>query len=451
MYTPIDSAEPVTMCQKPLSINGFEVACRQCDQCIATYKNTWVSRCMAEKASMPYCYVLTLTYASVDGESPLGARVFRYRDVQNMWKRIRAAGKKRWDHNIGLRYVIVGEKGTRYGRCHYHGVVFSDRPITELGEFDGAKTKEFALKRRLNWSMWGHGFVQFDSADRNGMAYVLKYILKDKMTSKKSQGHGRQGKTEWLASSQMWCSKVPAIGETWLFRKLDEMIAVGTCPPDLRMRVPGGGDWYVNGQLQQKMCVHLHHANAEYREKRGRDLAGWSTLLASLDKEIENFETGELGEPKAKGWLLNGEEIEQEAHITEEQSRQNWEQYKAEYQRKKRIAAPITSARQIVRECGNVLPCPKCIGSFDDRQRANLQQEYELWFDEWAERNPRPSQVSPERYRDSFERWWRSRLRPSRGCQFRDTPEHRDAFDRLRPLERANPETRYRKGIHAGL
>ncbi|AZV78280.1 hypothetical protein EBB79_10585 [Parasedimentitalea marina] len=278
---------------------------------------------------MPHAYAITFTYADIteeiDGEwitePPLGARVYRYKDVELMWKRIRSAANRKWkNEEFEMRYVIVGEKGTRFGRCHYHGVVFATHPIIELGKITSRKGNEFAYKRRLNWSIWGHGFVEFQIADRKGIAYCLKYILKARMTAERSKGHKREGKTEWLASSYLWCSKVPAIGSKWLWGKLNDLLSKGMCPPALRVRVPGGGDWYVSGKLQMEMCLFLHQANNEYQQLRGRNLAGWLTLIESVQDEIENSETGEICKRKPWEWLVNGEELEENPEHTAEQA-----------------------------------------------------------------------------------------------------------------------------------
>ena len=75
------------MCNKPKTINGQEVACRECNDCCAAYRNTWVARCMAEKATTPHTLAFTLTYGN-DGDDlvPLGAKVFRYSDVAKFIK-----------------------------------------------------------------------------------------------------------------------------------------------------------------------------------------------------------------------------------------------------------------------------------------------------------------------------------------------------------------------------
>jgi len=439
------------MCTKPNVFNGFETSCRECDECAATYKNSWVSRCIAEKQGMAHTYAITLTYANVDGEPPLGARVYRYKDVQAFWMRIRAAAKRRWGQSIDMRYVIVGEKGTRNGRCHYHGVIFASHPIVELGKLTSARGSGFAYKRRLDWTTWGHGYVEFQRADRKGISYALKYILKARMTAERSRGFGREGKTEWLASSYLWCSKKPAIGSVWLWRKLNDLVSKGMCPPALRVRVPGGGDWYVSGTLQQEMCLFLHEANNEYQQERGRNLAGWSTLLNSCQDEIENSETGEMVKRKPWEWLSYGEIEEENTEKNAEQSERQFAAFKEWYAHKRRVAAPITSARATLRNCGHITPCDLCADDLANVQVIDLQQEYLLRFAEWQERHSQGSKESLGDYEGRFKDWWLTRLRPSRGCVLRETDLLQEQFGRLVPLTKAQPGVTYKGAIGKAL
>lgn len=440
------------MCQKPNIINGVEVSCRECDHCAATYKNTWVARCMAEKSVMPYAYAITLTYADDEnGEPPLGAKVYRYKDVADFWKRIRSAARRRWKEPLDMRYVVVGERGTRFGRCHYHGVIFASRPIIELGEMKSAKGGGFAFKRRLTWTTWGHGLVEFQPADRKGIAYCLKYILKARMTSERSKGFAREGKTEWLASSYLWCSKKPSIGATWLWRKLIDETDRGQCPPALRVRVPGGGDWYLSGKIQQDACEFLHLANERNKEVRGRDLAGWRTLVESVSEPIENLETGEINDRKAKEWLIHGEENHEEKIQTKEQSANEWNKFKDDYARKRRVAAPITNARATVRKCGNILPCEGCRRSIGEVATQSLEAEFGRNYRKWAETNVAGTHETDAEHKARFERWWQTRLRPSRGCALRADPNHRESFKRLVAVTKSQPRLQARKAVGGAL
>lgn len=404
---------------------------------------------MAEKQTTSYAYAFTLTYADIDGEPPLGAKVFRYKDVSDMFKRIRRAGQRKWGERIDFRYVVVGERGSKYGRCHYHGVMFSSHPVVELGKLSGAKSNEFAYKRRLNWSIWGHGYVEFQPADRKGMAYVLKYILKSRMTAERSKGFGREGKTEWLASSYLWCSKRPAVGATWLWDKINYLVSNGLAPPALRMRVSGGGDWYVHGKLQMEMCLFLHQANNEHRAKTGNNLAGWSTLLASVEEEIELVDTGEIVKRKPWEWLTNGEETEYEGQETD--AEQGFQRFKANYEARRKLVGAVYSARATVEHCGHIVPCDACKAQLSPADRADLEQERLLRFEQWGETEKRGRKESAEQYEARFDRWWLTRLRPSRGCGSRESDFIQEQFRKLVPITKAQPRLKARAAVGGAL
>lgn len=329
------------MCSDPKEFKGYKQACRECNDCVNTYKNTWVVRCMAEKETLTHAYAVTLTYADVDGIPPLGARVFRYKDLQDFYKRIRRRGALKWGE-IEMRYIVVGEKGSKNGRCHYHGVIFSSHPIHELGDLsspygEGITYSSKQRKVRHDWSIWGHGFVDFQRPDRQGMAYILKYILKGRMTAARSKGFAREGKTEWLASSTLWVSNGRSIGENWLFKTVGEMIENGRMPSSLLFRVPSGGEWYIGGPLRYKLACHLHGI-ADQRTKAGLPpLAGWVTLLKTVGKDI-TLTSGAKVKSKTYEVLLNGEKTQNERDIWEEndrreadeKSRKHWAAFRSE-------------------------------------------------------------------------------------------------------------------------
>lgn len=422
------------MCSLPFTINGFEVACRQCDSCCETYKNQWVSRCMAEMAILPHALTFTLTYADKpDGTAPAGAAIFKYRDVQLMWKRLRFYGNKHVKElrkkgenapDFVLRFVVVGEKGTRFGRCHYHGVMFSNYDLRLYSHFKGARSIGFAYKRRLDWTatdggmIWPHGFVEFQPATRKGMAYALKYILKGRMSARKSKGHAREGKTEWLAASYLWCSKVPAIGEGWLMGKALELLELGMCFSSLRVRVPSGGDWFISGEMQDRLCRWIHHTNNNHRRMHGKDLSGFSTLLASVAEPIENTETGESTPSKAWELLTNGElstetaEVEGPAkHGPDTFAEQLFEQQSRTFR--------ANYANRLVAKCCNLEPCSECHANASEAELDAIDQHHYLAFEDWIA-DGCPNGGSSPILGQRFKTHWQRQSIPSRCCARRN-------------------------------
>lgn len=407
------------MCLTPYQINGLEVSCRECNDCCNTYKNTWVSRCCAELETHPHALCFTLTYADLlddngDKVPPLGAKVFRYSDVQKLWKRIRKAGHDLYGKDFVLRYVVVGEKGTRRGRCHYHGVMFSNHPIKNIGVITNKKGQVvFKFKKRLNWTTWGHGFVEFQPATREGISYALKYILKARMTDKRSRGTHREGKTEWLASSYLWCSKVPAIGADWLFNKLERLYLKGQCPVSLRITVPSGGDWYVGGELQKRLCLFVRDANNEFIERTGASLSGFKSLLLSVSEPLENLETGEKTPRKAKEWLEHGEidETQEQREQLDEASREgaiDWIKFQSELVVRRNASLYSTRARK----CFGVEACSSCKDFLSAQQIANDAQCSALWRESFErERNPL------EDGNTTFDDWIVKQGLVAQGCQ----------------------------------
>lgn len=150
----------ISNCLKPrkllvsMSYNGrpetILVPCGRCYHCRQTRINEWVTRCYAHADTYKYVYFVTLSYTSCKSNSPLSQFLMRElsecywhydnlnyygtysynptllcrKHYQYFLKRLR----KRC--NCELSYIISGEYGHRFGRPHYHLVLFSDLPLT---------------------------------------------------------------------------------------------------------------------------------------------------------------------------------------------------------------------------------------------------------------------------------------------------------------------------------
>lgn len=287
------------MCTRPIEIDGNTFACRNCDACIATRRAGWVARAMAEKAMHPYALSLTLTYDDSTPENRDAAAMFCYADVQAFLKRLRRAAQY-LQPGAYIRFICAGEQGDRNGRCHWHLVLFSNVDLTSLGKFrrrghfvshkrdllsDGKR------KRRLNWSLWGHGFVTVQEADESAMQYVLSYCLKDQFTVQKSTGTGREAKAENFATGLFRMSKRPAIGEAWLVKKMERLDAQGAVLPSLNLSVPGlSGYWQPNGGFRKKLLWYLVALKTRVLWAMGRVPPQWPALLASCQDNSADLE-----------------------------------------------------------------------------------------------------------------------------------------------------------------
>lgn len=365
------------MCSKPQEFADkktgeiYTVACRSCDQCIATRRHGWVARAMAEKTDLLHTLCLALTYSDNTQQSRDGAFMFAYADVRDFLKRVRSAAArqaKSTKSNIvpQIRFLCAGEQGDRFGRCHWHLIIYSDVDITKLGKFllRGSHLTEKSdmltvgkRKRRLNWSIWPHGFVTLQEPDQGGMNYVLSYCLKDQFTVEKSQGSMREAKAENFATGLFRMSKRPAIGESFLMRKMEALDASGSVLPALKITIPDfHGYWQPSGSFRKKLLWCLVALNKRALWATGANAPQWSSLLAScqeIDSDMEILN----GLPKKQL------EIEQ------------FKQIEADLEFRSRQEAGRKTSRDFARKCANNLPCRDCLHELTDKQLAFYRLE----------------------------------------------------------------------------
>ena len=344
---------PYPMCTRAVEKDGNVFACRTCNECIAVRRHGWISRAMAEKATNEHAICLTLTYSEETQESRDGARFFCYADVQAFMKRLRAAAryeaeKGGWNFVPQIRFLCAGEQGDRYGRCHWHLIVYSNFDLSRIGQFRRrghlvSHRRDLITvgkrKRRLNWTLWPHGFVTVQEPDEAGMAYVLSYCLKDQFTAEKSQGTMREAKAENFATGLFRMSKRPAIGEEWLMRKMEELDASGSVLPSLQIKIPDmSGYWHPNGSFREKLLWCLVALNQRVVWSTGAPAPQWAALLASCKDNPSDME------------ILLGPEKEEDPVSLE-----------SEFVARSRQIGGDHARREFVRKCGAELPCEDCL------------------------------------------------------------------------------------------
>lgn len=410
------------MCTNPINIShDLEVSCRSCDECLGTRKNSWVARAMAEKATSADVLAITLTYADDDeGKAPLGARVFRYRDFQLFLKRLRSAYFDEHGEHGQIRYICCGEQGSKRGRVHWHVLLFAERSLANLGTFSRSDEpfQEMPIETRSDWSLWPHGFVYVQRPDAGGIAYVLKYAMKDQFGGHKSKGSARFTKSETYAASMFRMSKRPAIGQLFLEQKLAILSDIGTVLPSLQIKVPDySGYWYPSGKTRTHILETFHRINTDHVQTYGVDCPQWSSLLASLSENEKDLEL-----------LINGPIIQEENYdevdisalarsIADKQSAQ--------------FAADVT--RRIVKKCGHILPCEDC-RAFGINAKA-VETEWKHQFREWnATKKASITADYPQDRASAFESSWPYWHRVSAGCIQRNDPAVQAAFKRYQAL-----------------
>ena len=200
-------------------------------------------------------------------------------------------------------------------------------------------------KRRLDWSLWAvdkkpKGFVSLGEADLAGMHYVLSYCLKDQFASEKAEGTMREAKSEAFATGLFRMSKRPAIGEEYLVRKMEDLLAKGAVLPSLMIPVPDVDyKWWPTGSMREKALWHLSAINRRIRWATGADAPQWSSLLASVSENEKELE------------ILDGQETEK--------NRIEREKTEGLVRRLENLRDAPSVA--LDRRCGRQLPCPQCL------------------------------------------------------------------------------------------
>lgn len=125
------------------------VPCGQCIACRLNYGKFWSMRMMEELKHHDAACFATLTYDNDHCPPDLVKK-----DLQDFWKRLRKERK--------VRYFCCGERGDRFGRPHYHAIIY------------GVSPQEVDLVAKH----WQQGQVKLGTVTPDSCAYVAKYMTK---------------------------------------------------------------------------------------------------------------------------------------------------------------------------------------------------------------------------------------------------------------------------------
>ena len=155
-------------CTKPIRLNhlnhieypdGLLVPCGKCLACRIARRQEWSMRCLHELSQFKDAVFVTLTYDNAH-LPPNGSLVVS--DLQKFIKRVRKEVSKRGSNKI--RHYSCGEYGDRFGRPHYHVILFG----LSLRDDD----------RDLIRFKWPYGLVHFGTVTPDSISYVCQYIDK---------------------------------------------------------------------------------------------------------------------------------------------------------------------------------------------------------------------------------------------------------------------------------
>lgn len=167
------------------------IPCGKCPECTQKKINDWTIRIDKELERSYFPYFVTLTYnnenlpinpsyedidtktgeiLTIDASSSL-----RKKDVQDFFKRLRKSHTKKFPDSPPLKYMAVGEYGTKFGRPHYHIILLN---CMDKSLIDQAWSKA----KRVGHNTFFYspiGFVHYPSLTAGAVKYVLKYLSKE--------------------------------------------------------------------------------------------------------------------------------------------------------------------------------------------------------------------------------------------------------------------------------
>lgn len=190
--------------RKGLQDQKITVPCGRCISCRLEKSRQWALRCSKEASLYEQNCVVTLTYANE--HLPPGGSI-QMEDVQKWMKRLREhyGGKK-------IRSYGCAEYGEKYGRPHYHVILFnhdfSDKKI-DLG-MQGLKPEHKYFTSETLDELWGMGKTQIMDCNFETAAYVARYVTK-KISGPAAENH-YGGK---MPERSVCVSRRPGIGNEW--------------------------------------------------------------------------------------------------------------------------------------------------------------------------------------------------------------------------------------------
>lgn len=178
-----------------------DVPCGKCYHCRITKVNEWCTRMVLESKARKYTYFVTLTYSDRCENSQLFSETYPQRNsintfgklqnnplvlckshLQKFFKRLRKnTGKK-------FKYFACGEYGHKYGRPHYHFILWSDEPISKLDIYKSWSTIDYYGRRvvigNIDYNCLSDYYLVHEK-QMSAFKYVCKYLQKGSFSFQK--------------------------------------------------------------------------------------------------------------------------------------------------------------------------------------------------------------------------------------------------------------------------
>lgn len=199
--------------------HSIPLPCHQCTGCKTEYSRQWAMRIVLEQSLWLNNIFITLTY---DNDNIPEHNTLIKKDFQDFMKRLR--WNKQSSKENPLRFYHCGEYGEKFGRPHYHAILFntnfSDRK--QLQGHKGLTTSETLSK------LWGKGHSSIGDVTFQSASYVAGYVQK-KINGKQKDSHYAiidPETGEYLGQRQQeysTMSRNPGIAGNWLSQYKDDV------------------------------------------------------------------------------------------------------------------------------------------------------------------------------------------------------------------------------------
>ena len=148
------------------SYNSYVVPCGRCLACRSNRSREWSLRLQCEALMSKSVWFVTLTYQDefLPCVQDTGEVTLCKQDVSSFIKRLRNYLPK-------LRFFACGEYGDKFGRPHYHILLFFKELVTEDDVFDASSRCWHYNDKSLNP-------VHVDGFNESVAKYVSKYVIK---------------------------------------------------------------------------------------------------------------------------------------------------------------------------------------------------------------------------------------------------------------------------------
>lgn len=159
----------------------IDLPCGQCVGCRLERSRQWAIRCIHEAQLHEDNCFITLTFNPESLAARENPGSLRKKDFQDFMKRLR----KHFTHTK-IRFFHCGEYGEKYGRPHYHAILFGL-------DFDDKELINVLNGHRLYRSptlekLWPFGYSSIGNVTFESAAYVARYIMK-KVTGEHAENH----------------------------------------------------------------------------------------------------------------------------------------------------------------------------------------------------------------------------------------------------------------------